>query len=79
MKPCNPNKIEGSKPSWERKEYLRGYDEGIKEFNYVLNKIKTEIETNLPLLCFDDCGNENNDWTVIKEIIDKHKKEYLNA
>ena len=69
MKPCNPNKIEGLKPSWERKEYLRGYDAGIKELNYVLNKIKSELHATAEM-------HEDKEYYLrdkwIDEIIDKH-------
>lgn len=41
----------------------------------VLDKIKTEIETDLSHFCFDEWGNENPTWKEIKAIIDKYKAE----
>lgn len=43
--------------------------------NDVLNKIRAEIETDLSNFCFDDWGNETNEWKEVKAIIDKYRTE----
>ena len=71
MKPCNPNKIEGVKSSYERREFERGYDLGIKEMNHVANKIKAEIIQTSRIY-----GPEYKDvFEVVVQIIDKHIAE----